>query len=133
MATKNLYVPPSLAKVINANPEVNWSALFQAAIKHWQKEQTCDTLGLQLRYFVLDPKGDDAHARASRAAMRAYAFSIRERNQTLAFELIEWTEREMDAAVAEEKAANAQGSSVERTERDGGVGPPEDDGEGPAN
>jgi hypothetical protein len=50
--------------------------------------------GLQLRYFVLKPKGTDRYAKASRAAMRRYAKLIQEENPELAQDLREWAERE---------------------------------------
>lgn len=50
--------------------------------------------GLQMKYFVLKPHGDDAYAKASRAAMRAYANHIAEENPDLRDELREWADRE---------------------------------------
>ena len=50
--------------------------------------------GLMLKYFVLKPHGDDAYAKASRAAMRAYAKHIRAENPELSDELREWADRE---------------------------------------
>jgi len=46
--------------------------------------------GLEMKYFVLKPKGDDAYAKASRVAMLRYSHSIREENQELSDELHEW-------------------------------------------
>ena len=46
--------------------------------------------GLQLKYFVLKPKGNDPYAHASRMAMEAYANTIKLENETLAKELGEW-------------------------------------------
>lgn len=46
--------------------------------------------GLQMKYFVLKPTGEDAYARASRMAMIAYARSIKEENKELYQELIDW-------------------------------------------
>jgi hypothetical protein len=50
--------------------------------------------GLETKYFVLEPKGDDAYAMASRAAMRAYAFHIMEENLELAKSLRDWADIE---------------------------------------
>lgn len=53
--------------------------------------------GLQMKYFVLKPSGDDAYAKASRAAMRAYAIRIMEENPELARELTDWANTETPA------------------------------------
>ncbi len=45
---------------------------------------------LELKYFVLKPRGGDPHARASREAMKAYAHSIREHDPDLYRDLIDW-------------------------------------------
>ena len=50
--------------------------------------------GLQMKYFVLKPKGDDAYAKASRVAMHYYADSIKEENPELAESLDNWAEEE---------------------------------------
>ena len=55
--------------------------------------------GLQMKYFVLKPKGDDEYARASRLAMSAYADAIEQENAELAAELNAWTEKEAAAAI----------------------------------
>jgi hypothetical protein len=54
--------------------------------------------GLLLKYFVLKPKGSDAHAAASRAAMRTYARMIRTENVSLSDDLRQWADREKEAA-----------------------------------
>ena len=54
--------------------------------------------GLQMKYFILKPKGADAYAKASRRAMDTYARMIREENPQLADELEDWTGREYIAA-----------------------------------
>ena len=51
-------------------------------------------MGLQMKYFVLKPSGDNAYARASREAMIAYAIAIKLENKKLADELREWSRRE---------------------------------------
>jgi hypothetical protein len=50
--------------------------------------------GLEMKYFVLKPAGDDEYARASRIAMRAYAKHISIFNTELAANLIEWADKE---------------------------------------
>jgi len=50
--------------------------------------------GLQLKYFVLKPKGKDAYAKASRAALHAYADAILNENPLLAEDLRNWANRE---------------------------------------
>ena len=61
--------------------------------------------GLEMRYFVLKPKGDDVHAIASRNAMRAYANYIHFSNPKLASDLEAWADRET-AATIEGKITN---------------------------
>ena len=51
--------------------------------------------GLDLKYFVLKPKGDNEYAEASRAAMLAYADSIKKTNPKLANDLVDWVYNEM--------------------------------------
>jgi len=53
--------------------------------------------GLQMKYFVLKPKGDDKYAEASRKAMRAYATHIESTNAELARELRNWADNEYAA------------------------------------
>lgn len=50
--------------------------------------------GLQTKYFVLKPAGDDDYAVASRAALKAYAKSIDCTNAILAHELYMWEIKE---------------------------------------
>lgn len=50
--------------------------------------------GLQLKYFVLKPKGIDAYAEASREAMLCYAENIENHNPQLAKELRKWVKKE---------------------------------------
>lgn len=59
--------------------------------------------GLQMKYFVLKPAGSDAHAKASRAAMRTYANHIQETNQQLCDELRAWADNEQAALDAEKE------------------------------
>ena len=58
--------------------------------------------GLEMRYFVLKPKGTDASAQASRAAMKFYALEIRPTEPELADQLVAWADRESEAAKAKE-------------------------------
>ena len=51
--------------------------------------------GLQMKYFVLKPHGNDKYAEASRVAMRNYSNTIAEHNPKLADELWEWADREI--------------------------------------
>ena len=46
--------------------------------------------GLEMRYFVLKPKGDNPYANASRKAMLRYADEIGIENPKLATDLREW-------------------------------------------
>jgi hypothetical protein len=53
---------------------------------------------LQMKYFVLRPKGTDLHAKASRAAMRQYAKVMAEENAQLAVEVLAWATNEQTEA-----------------------------------
>lgn len=57
--------------------------------------------GLEMKYFILKPKGTNEYAKASRAAMRRYARVISSTNEELAKELLEWAEREFEKALDE--------------------------------
>lgn len=50
--------------------------------------------GLEMRYFILKPKGTNKHAEASRAGMLAYANIIESEIPELASEIRQWVERE---------------------------------------
>ena len=50
--------------------------------------------GLTFKYFVLKPKGTGAYAKASQAAMRAYAESIKGTNEELSADLLRWSAAE---------------------------------------
>ncbi len=50
--------------------------------------------GLEMKYFVLKPKGNDEYASASRMAMHTYAFHIKKFNPKLAIELELWADEE---------------------------------------
>lgn len=51
--------------------------------------------GLEMKYFVLKPKGNDAYANASRKAIIAYAKAIDDVNPKLKQELIVWVQDEI--------------------------------------
>ena len=51
-------------------------------------------MSIEMKYFVLKPRGDDAYAAASREAMCAYAEVIEECNPSLAVDLRQWARRE---------------------------------------
>jgi hypothetical protein len=57
--------------------------------------------GLLMKYFVLKPRGDNEHAKASRAAMRRYAKVIASSEPQLAKDLTEWADTEFANAYCE--------------------------------
>ena len=59
---------------------------------------------LQMKYFVLKPAGDDAYAKASRAAMLAFADAYVAENPQMATEVADWVGREK--AASEYREAN---------------------------
>ncbi len=54
-----------------------------------------DIMALEMKYFVLKPKGDSIHAQASRLAMLTYANVVRAHDPELAKELEKWVQREL--------------------------------------
>jgi len=58
--------------------------------------------GLIMKYFILKPKGIDPYARASRVAMRSYAYSITSTNRKLSDELMAWAKKEEKEAKQDE-------------------------------
>lgn len=58
--------------------------------------------GLQMKYFVLKPRGDDEFARASRSAMYQYARVIRPTNPLLAEQIVKWVADEGAEAYAKD-------------------------------
>lgn len=46
--------------------------------------------GLAMKYFVLNPSGNHAYAKASRSAMKAYARSIKSTNPYMHDDLVKW-------------------------------------------
>lgn len=59
--------------------------------------------GLEMKYFVLKPRGTDIYAQASRKAMQVYARIVAEENKALATDLLEWSYNEADRALKEEQ------------------------------
>ena len=55
------------------------------------------TDGLQMKYFVLKPKGDCPYAAASRKALKAYADAIKAENIQLCHDLHMWEIKERGA------------------------------------
>lgn len=55
--------------------------------------------GLEMKYFVLKPRGNDAYAAASRKALRAYSSQIEEENPELGRQLRGWANKESMAAL----------------------------------
>lgn len=51
-------------------------------------------MALEIKYFVLKPKGTDDYAIASREAMKAYAVAIRDTDPELAEQLRNWAGEE---------------------------------------
>lgn len=66
--------------------------------------------GLQMKYFVVKPAGDDTYAKASRAAIRCYARHVEAANPEFAKELNEWAQREEEASDDRTNNPNAAGS-----------------------
>lgn len=51
-------------------------------------------MALEIKYFVIKPKGTGPHAEASQAAMKQYARIIRSHDVELSDSLLEWAQRE---------------------------------------
>lgn len=62
--------------------------------------------GLQMKYFVLKPKGKGLHAQACRQAIREYAKIIQKENSKFASELVNWMNHEREAALIESVTDN---------------------------
>jgi hypothetical protein len=58
-------------------------------------------MALEMRYFVLKPRGNGPHAEASREAMRRYATCIRSSDPELAEQLICWANEEYAKVILE--------------------------------
>ena len=50
--------------------------------------------GLLMKYFVLKPRGGNIYAKASRAALKAYADTVAGDNPELARDLKDWADKE---------------------------------------
>lgn len=59
--------------------------------------------GLEMRYFVLKPRGISAFARASRAAMRTFAEIIDDENQVLSGDIYAWVKKEEDRILSKKE------------------------------
>jgi len=59
-------------------------------------------MGIEMKYFVLKPKGKDAFAAASRKAMRAYARHIEMIDPDLSESLYVWSRSESIAVLEED-------------------------------
>jgi hypothetical protein len=57
--------------------------------------------GLEMKYFVLKPRGNDIYAVASRLAMQAYAATVDRENPILAASLRAWIDVEANEAYKE--------------------------------
>jgi len=73
--------------------------------------------GLEMKYFVLKPHGDDRYATASRGAMRRYADLIVQENPKLADELRVWAEREQLASLDKEPTPMTRNEILETLQR----------------
>ena len=60
-------------------------------------------MNLEMKYFVLKPRGNNVYARASRMAMREYAMRISKENESLSEDLFAWAYREQELAQDEPK------------------------------
>ena len=58
-------------------------------------KKIANTNGLEMKYFVLKPKGRGPYAIASREAMRTYAEEIKKENPKLARDLNKWAMQEI--------------------------------------
>lgn len=56
---------------------------------------------MELKYFVLKPKGLDIHAMASRAALKTYAMILQAEDPKMALEMRNWANNEMEIANAQ--------------------------------
>lgn len=65
-------------------------------------------MSLQMKYFVLKPKGDNPYARASRHAMATYAREIKFTDPDLAKELLEWANTESFLSVCEGESTDGE-------------------------
>lgn len=59
-------------------------------------------MSLEMKYFVLKPRGNSLYSEASRVAMMVYAEVIERENPSLSADLRRWVKRE-EAFIAAEK------------------------------
>ena len=59
-------------------------------------------MALEMKYFVLKPRGNNVHAAASRKAMRAYASHIEKEDPELGKDLRAWAYSEGTKAIEDE-------------------------------
>lgn len=64
-------------------------------------------MSLEMKYFVLKPRGASIFATASRRAMRAYAAVVQETDRDLADSLRDWADREQVAAENEKRGGDS--------------------------
>lgn len=62
-----------------------------------------ENMPLEIRYFVLNPKGTDSYANASREALVAYAESIKNHDPALAKDIWEWVDDALTKSLEEKK------------------------------
>ena len=55
-------------------------------------------MSLEMKYFVLKPRGKTIHAEASRLAMKAYAMVIQDIDPQFALDLRAWAQKEQEDA-----------------------------------
>ena len=55
-------------------------------------------MSLEMKYFVLKPRGKGVHAQASRLALHAYAIIIQDTDPQLALDLRTWAMKEQEDA-----------------------------------
>jgi len=71
-------------------------------------ESDVESTGLLMKYFVLKPGGNDAYAKASRAAMRKYADFIEGENPELAHQIRDWADTEAAKVLSEDDRSHYQ-------------------------
>ena len=59
-------------------------------------------MALEMKYFMLKPRGHNSHGRAARRAMKTYADSIKDVDCELSTDLYKWVEKENLIAIDEE-------------------------------
>ena len=73
--------------------------ITEEVAEYWHRDKPKrESHGLRMKYFVLKPVGDSAHARASRSAMIMYAGMIAMEDPELSKDLLSWAQYEEEAA-----------------------------------